>query len=57
MSLEAWSVGETRKAASVFVGADTVIGPLYLGAGHTFGGQSAVYLFLGRPSNRTQSAF
>jgi NTE family protein len=56
-SLEAWSVGEVRKAASVFIGADTVIGPLYLGAGHTFGGQSAVYLFLGRPSNRTQSAF
>jgi hypothetical protein len=34
-----------------------VIGPLYFGAGHTFGGQSALYLFLGRPTNRTQRDF
>ena len=31
---------DVRKAASIFLGLDTVIGPLYLVAGHTFGGQS-----------------
>jgi len=44
------SVGSLRKAASVFLGLDTVIGPLYLGWGRTFGGESALYLFLGRPT-------
>jgi len=34
-------------AGSVFVGADTPIGPLYLGAGHTSTGSNSVYLFLG----------
>jgi NTE family protein len=41
-----------RKAASVFVGIDSLIGPLYLGYGRTFGGDSALYLFLGRPTDR-----
>jgi NTE family protein len=44
------SPGNMRKAASVYLGFDTVIGPLYLGWGHTFGGDSALYLFLGRPT-------
>jgi NTE family protein len=44
--------GNTRKAASIFLGADTLIGALYLGYGHTFGGDSALYLFLGRPTDR-----
>jgi NTE family protein len=44
------SAGSMRKAASVYLGLDTVIGPLYLGWGHTFGGDSALYLFLGRPT-------
>jgi NTE family protein len=35
--------------ASVFVGANTGIGPVYLGVGHARHGGSAVYLFLGRP--------
>jgi NTE family protein len=61
MSLEAgnaWakrsdvSTGDLRKAASLFLGLDTILGPFYLGYGHTFGGDSAVYLFLGRPTNR-----
>jgi NTE family protein len=56
-SLEAWSVGSWRKAASMFLGLDTLIGPLYIGAGHTFGGQSSFYLFLGRPTSRTQRDF
>ncbi len=44
-------LGDLKKAASVFVGLDSIIGPLYFGFGHTFGGQSAVYLFLGRPTD------
>jgi NTE family protein len=44
--------GSLRKAMSLFVGFDTVIGPLYLAYGHTFGGDSALYLYLGRPTER-----
>jgi NTE family protein len=43
---------DLRKAGSVFVGLDSILGPLYLGWGHTFGGDSAFYLFLGRPADR-----
>jgi NTE family protein len=46
------SSGDAKKAASIFVGLDSIIGPLYLGYGHTFGGDSALYLFLGRPAER-----
>jgi NTE family protein len=46
------SAGDLKKAASVFVGIDSIIGPLYFGYGHTFGGDSALYLFLGRPTER-----
>jgi NTE family protein len=42
---------DLRKAASIYVGADSIIGPLYFGYGHTFGGDSALYLFLGRPTD------
>ncbi len=38
-----------RVAGSLFLGADTFLGPLYLGYGHADGGHSALYLFLGRP--------
>ena len=44
------SLGNMRKATSIFLGLDTNIGPLYLGWGHTFGADSALYLFLGRPT-------
>jgi NTE family protein len=44
--------GEVRKAASLFVGLDSLIGPLYFAYGKTFGGDSAFYLFLGRPVSR-----
>jgi NTE family protein len=44
--------GDLRKAMSLFVGLDTVIGPLYFAYGHTFSGDSALYLFLGRPTER-----
>ena len=46
--------GEVHKAASLFLGLDSIIGPLYLAYGKTFGGDSAFYLFLGRPANRAQ---
>ncbi len=45
--------GDVRKAGSIFLGLDSIAGPLYLGWGHTFGGSSAFYLFLGRPTNRS----
>jgi NTE family protein len=41
--------GRVRKAGSVFLGFDSIIGPMYFGWGHTYGGSSALYLFLGRP--------
>jgi NTE family protein len=46
------STRDVHKAGSVFVGFDTIIGPLYLAAGKTLHGQSALYLFLGRPTDR-----
>ena len=42
-------VRELKSAASVFLGADTALGPFYLAYGRGTGGASAVYLFLGRP--------
>ena len=38
-----------RLAGSVFVGYDTIVGPLYLAFGHADGGYNAGYFFLGRP--------
>lgn len=40
-----------RLGSSLFLGADTFIGPLYLGYGLADGGYDALYLFLGRPWN------
>jgi NTE family protein len=42
------SFGSTRKDASVFLGLDTPIGPVYLATGFEQGGTQAFYLFLGR---------
>ena len=39
----------TLRDASIFLGLDTLIGPLYLAAGVDNGGETAFYLFLGRP--------
>jgi len=36
-------------AGSLFLGADTFIGPVYLAGGLAEGGESAFYLFIGRP--------
>jgi hypothetical protein len=44
------SVGNYLFAAgSVFLAADTWIGPFYFAYGHTSGGRSSFYLYLGRP--------
>ncbi len=42
------SFGGTRKDASLFLGLDTPIGPVYLGTGFEEKGSEAFYLFLGR---------
>jgi len=42
------SLGSALKDGSLFLGFDTLIGPVYLAAGYDSGGQTAFYLFLGR---------
>jgi NTE family protein len=42
------STGSARKDASIFLGFDTFLGPLYLGTGYDSSGNSALFLFLGR---------
>jgi NTE family protein len=37
-----------RRAASVFVGADTIVGPAYLGYGYSGDGSDVVYLIIGQ---------
>ena len=41
-------LGDLRKNGSLFLGVDTLLGPVYLGAGFEDGGRRAFYLFLGR---------
>ena len=62
MSLEAGNVWQNRRDAkldsllysgSLFVGLDTFIGPLYLGAGLSETGDAAVYMFLGQTFRRS----
>jgi len=43
------SFSNTITAGSLFFGADTFIGPVYLAGGLAEGGKSALYLFVGRP--------
>lgn len=43
------SFADTYKAGSVFVAADTYIGPFYFAYGRTNRGESSWYIFLGRP--------
>jgi hypothetical protein len=56
MTLEAGNVWQGRDdvafddlhlATSVFVGAETIVGQCYLGAGYTDGDNYALYLFIG----------
>jgi NTE family protein len=46
---DAVSVHDLYKAASLFVGADTYIGPFYFAYGRTNRGESSWYIFVGRP--------
>jgi NTE family protein len=43
-----FDLGNLRLAGSIFVGYDTIIGPLYLAFGHADGGYNAGYFYLGR---------
>ncbi|MSQ97856.1 MAG: patatin [Xanthomonadales bacterium] len=43
------SFSSLRYSGSVFLGADTPIGPVYLAYGHSDDGQAAVYFYLGNP--------
>jgi NTE family protein len=43
------SLSDLRTGSSLFVGADTSLGPLYFGVTYAPRGHSGVYLFLGRP--------
>ena len=42
------SFSNTRKDASIFLGLDTFLGPVYLASGFDEHGSQAFYLFLGR---------
>lgn len=46
---ESLSSEELRHAASLFVSAETYVGPVFLALGRTFGGSSGVFLYWGRP--------
>ena len=46
---EPMTIGNMKRAGALVLGAETIIGPLYLGAGKTLHGNSAFYLFLGQP--------
>jgi NTE family protein len=43
------SLSNSLLAGSLFVGADTFIGPVYFAGGLAEGGNTALYLFVGRP--------
>lgn len=43
-----WSFGSMEAAASLFLGMDTPIGPIYLGAGATESGDASLYLQIGQ---------
>jgi NTE family protein len=40
---------DVRRAFALLVGADSIIGPVYLGVGKTVNGSGALYLFVGQP--------
>ncbi len=42
------SLGNLQRGGSLFIGADTILGPVYLATGFNEGGETAFYLFLGR---------
>lgn len=42
------SLGSAQRHGSLFLGLDTLVGPVYLGTGFSDGGETGFYLFLGR---------
>lgn len=42
------SIGSAQRHGSLFLGFDTLLGPVYLGTGLSDGGETGFYLFLGR---------
>ena len=48
------SFSDLRKSGSIFVGANTPIGPVYLAWGYSDNGDSTVYFYLGNPFRRNQ---
>jgi len=46
--LDSVSWASLRRAGSIYAGADTVIGPVYLGVGYAEGGRRSVYLIVGQ---------
>jgi len=46
------SFGDLRKSGSIFIGAKTPIGPVYLAWGYSDNGESTVYFYLGNPFHR-----
>ncbi len=45
---DAFALNKFRLAGSIFLGYDTILGPLYFAYGHADGGNNAVYFYLGR---------
>jgi len=43
-----FDLGNLQLAGSIFVGYDTILGPLYLAVGHSEGGRTAGYFYLGK---------
>ena len=48
------SFGDLRTSGSIFVGAATPIGPVYLAWGYSDNGDRAAYFYLGNPFRRTK---
>lgn len=48
-SPESAEFGDLRPAGLIFAGADTILGPLYLGYGRTDAGEESFYLVVGQP--------
>ena len=46
------SFGDLRKSGSIFIGAETPIGPVYLAWGYSDNGESTAYFYLGNPFRR-----
>jgi NTE family protein len=46
------SFGDLRKSGSIFIGAKTPIGPVYLAWGYSDNGESTAYFYLGNPFRR-----